>query len=85
MTEPIAESMKRFNEQVAKPWAEEMQKRFKALGRDVARMRVETQAKPCPCGCGHTIGEACGGGMVNLHVLLRGLGQGTRTDLKENR
>lgn len=45
---PIARSMAEFNERVAKPWADEMARRFGALAQEFNRLRAETRAQPCP-------------------------------------
>jgi hypothetical protein len=68
---PIAQAMAEFNERVAKPWAAAINERMAAFGQEFTRLRAETRAKPCPCGCGHTIGEVVGDGIVNPHMLFR--------------
>jgi hypothetical protein len=57
-----------FNEQVAKPWAEEMARRFQALGDAWRQSALELRKKQCGCGCGHTLGEIMAeGSIVNPH------------------
>jgi hypothetical protein len=66
---PLAESLSRLNEVVAKPWAKAMAAQANALGDEFMRLRSETRAKRCPCGCGHTLGEVLGDGLINPHTL----------------